>query len=63
MKLETRYEPGWGVVRVYTCSACGQESLLGPVDKSPGYGHVDEEAFTLLVIGDPPRCPDCRGKT
>ncbi len=52
--------PGWGKCRVYVCSSCGVESFLGPAIVSPGFGAVDEDAFTRLIIGDPPRCPDCR---
>jgi len=61
MRLATVNVPGWGQCRTYTCSVCGTQGFLGPAEASPGFGPVDEDALDLLIVGDPPRCPDCRG--
>lgn len=60
MEFATTTVEGWGEVRTYTCSGCGEVSFLGPIRVSDGFGPVDEDAFTRLIIGNPPRCPDCR---
>jgi DNA-directed RNA polymerase subunit RPC12/RpoP len=55
---------GWGEVRTYVCSVCGEETFLGPIEsfgQTPALTAAQEDAFTLMIVGDPPRCPDCRG--
>jgi hypothetical protein len=51
---------GWGMVRAYRCSRCGEDWYIGPTFASPGYGPVDEDALAQAVVGDPPLCAECR---
>jgi hypothetical protein len=52
--------PGWGEVDEYECSSCGEHFYLGRVETSPGFGPVDADRLTQVIIGNPPRCADCR---
>lgn len=47
---------GWHGV----CSSCGETIHLGPIETSPGFGPVDEAMARAVILGDPPRCYECR---
>jgi hypothetical protein len=44
------------------CHTCGGVIHLGPVETSPGFGTYDEDEMVRLMLGDPPRCAECRGE-
>ena len=55
--------PGWGRMTIYVCSSCGEDIAMGPVEKSAGWpAIVDPASITRQIIGDPPRCYDCRSR-
>ena len=44
----------------YLCSSCGDVIHLGASVHSEGWGEPTGEELHALVLGDPPRCWDCR---
>ena len=56
--------PGWGPtqVTVFTCSTCHEEFYIGRVEATPGFGQVDADAMSRRIIGNPPRCAECRAE-
>jgi DNA-directed RNA polymerase subunit RPC12/RpoP len=44
----------------YACTSCGVTFYLGGLEVSPGFGPVDKTSLDRLIVGDPPRCHECR---
>jgi hypothetical protein len=58
---EPKCPPGFDCGEHSVCVSCGATIHLGATEVSPGFGLVDGDAFTALILGNPPRCADCRG--
>lgn len=46
-----------------TCTGCGETIHLAELEVTPGFGPFRIEELALAVVGDPPRCADCRAAT